>query len=153
MPCGSAAKATCSSRAARAPTFEDPQALAALLPICALAGPVLPEKLADALGEKTEQWLQQSREELAHNVVALHAHWDDARRLQRRDSSSALSRSGVQHRRLAAKRSARVAAAKSSRSAALSDPRELAVIASPHISGAPSCVLAATIDAAHENDV
>jgi uncharacterized protein YecA (UPF0149 family) len=78
--------------ASEAATFRDPKALVSLLPICALAGTVKIEKLvelADALGESSEQFLQRSREELADNVVALHAYWNAAReaaaeRLQQR---------------------------------------------------------------------
>jgi uncharacterized protein YecA (UPF0149 family) len=75
-----------------AAAFQDPEALAALLPVCALAGTMRVDRLAalaDALGETPEQWLQRAREELADNVVALHAYWNAAReaaaeRLQQR---------------------------------------------------------------------
>ena len=78
--------------ASEAAAFQDPQALVSLLPICALAGTVKDEKvvgLAAALGETAEQFLQRAREELADNVVALHAYWNAAReaaaeRLQQR---------------------------------------------------------------------
>jgi uncharacterized protein YecA (UPF0149 family) len=78
--------------ASEAAAFEDPQALVSLLPMCALAGTVKNEKLValiDSLGESSEQLLQRSREELADNVLALHAYWSAARaaaadRLQQR---------------------------------------------------------------------
>jgi len=78
--------------ASEAEAFQDPQALVSLLPICALAGTGKIEKLvalAAALGETLEQFLERAREELAENVVALHAHWNAAReaaaeRLQQR---------------------------------------------------------------------
>ena len=68
--------------AGEAAAFGDPSALVALLPICALAGTVGVEKLAavaDALGETSEQFLGRAREELADNVLSLHAHWTAAR--------------------------------------------------------------------------
>jgi uncharacterized protein len=78
--------------ASEAAAFEDSKALVSLLPMCALAGTVKNEKLValiDALVEPSEQLLQRSREELADNVLALHAYWSAAReaaaeRLQQR---------------------------------------------------------------------
>jgi uncharacterized protein YecA (UPF0149 family) len=62
--------------------LRDPLTLLALLPIFTLAGGVDDEKLAivaAAVDETPEQWLQRAREELADNVLALHAHWEEAR--------------------------------------------------------------------------
>jgi uncharacterized protein YecA (UPF0149 family) len=62
---------------------QSPTARDKLLPMCALAGAVLPEmldQLAHARNESPERYLQRSREELADTVVSLHAHWAEERR-------------------------------------------------------------------------
>lgn len=61
---------------------QDATARDKLLPMCALAGAVLPEmldQLAHARDESPERYLQRSREELADTVVSMYAHWAEAR--------------------------------------------------------------------------
>jgi uncharacterized protein len=65
--------------ASDAAAIQVPDALRAILPIYAVAGVLEVEKLAEALGDPPEQVLQRAREELADNVVALHAYWNAAR--------------------------------------------------------------------------
>lgn len=62
---------------------EDAHALAELLPMCALAGTVPPEKVGElepAFTEDPQGWLGRRREELADTVSSLHAYWEEARK-------------------------------------------------------------------------
>jgi uncharacterized protein YecA (UPF0149 family) len=81
---------------------EDAHALAMLFPICALAGAVPLEKVAElepVFSEDPDGWLRRSREGLAQTVASLHVYWDHGRKA----AAERLSQRAVPLRRAAPK--------------------------------------------------